>query len=70
MKAIFPEEIELAYTNVPANAENEWANATTYNAGDRVKVTDQEPHRVYKSLRNNNTNKYPPENIEPQVIET
>lgn len=60
----------MTYTNVAVNSESEWSDSTTYTVGDLVQVTDQTPHRVYKSLRGNNTDKYPPDNVDPQTIES
>jgi hypothetical protein len=65
MKVIVPQAIDLESTNVAANSEATWSNATTYALGDLVKVTDIFPNTVYRSLRSTNLNRYPPTHLEP-----
>lgn len=67
MKVIKPQAISLLATNVAANTEAEWSAGTTYALGALVKVTTSVPHKVYRSLRGNNTNRAPADWIEPQV---
>lgn len=81
MKTIVPAPIAIDWdgdaTNVAAPSESEWADTTTYTIDQLCKVTLDEagttevvPHRIYKSLRANNLNKYPPDHVEPEFIET
>ena len=60
-----PDEIELIYTNVTDNTEDEWSSSTTYDLNSVVKVTTSTPHKVYKSLRGNNTARVPEDTLEP-----
>lgn len=53
----------LISSNVPENDYSEWNSGTTYNTGDRVIVTDEGVHKIYESLKDSNTNNYPPDNI-------
>lgn len=63
MKVIFPHEIDLESTTVAANSEAAWSSSTTYSLDDLVQLDST--HKVYKSLRGNNTNRNPPDHIEP-----
>lgn len=67
MKVIAPHTVDLKSTNVTANSEAEWSDATTYALGDLVQVTSAFPHTVYKSLRANNINRPPASNLTPAV---
>jgi len=67
MRVIVPQAITLQSTNVTAPSESEWSSATTYGLNDLVKVTNVTPHRVYRSLRGNNTNRPPATWLTPQV---
>jgi len=65
MKVIIPHDIDVESTNIAANSEAEWVTGTTYGLGDLVQETDVFPNMVYRSLRSNNTGRYPPTNLEP-----
>lgn len=67
-KVIDPIDLDLAYTNIAANTEDEWSDLTTYDLDDLVQVTSQTPHKVFKSLRGNNINRFPPDYLEPVEI--
>ena len=67
MRVIVPHDIDLAYTSVADNSEAEWSASTTYAMGDLAKVSTSFPHRVYRSLRGNNTNRPPANWLVPQV---
>lgn len=64
---IVPVDIELLSTSVAANTEPTWSGSTTYSLGQKVKVISQTPHKVYESLRDDNTNRFPPDYLEPVV---
>ena len=66
-KVIYPHDIDLDWSNVPANTEDEWSSTVTYDMGDMVQVTTTTPHMVYRSLRGNNLNRPPADHIEPMV---
>ena len=66
MKVIRPSEHTLIYTNVAANDEPTWESGTTYAQSALVKVTDVDVHKVYRSTRGGNINRYPPDWTEPQ----
>lgn len=66
-RVVVPHEWTMSATNVAANSEAEWASGTTYDLDDLVQVTDISVHKVYKSLRGNNTNRYPPDHTETLV---
>jgi hypothetical protein len=62
MLIVEPLTIDLSRvtTNVPENDYPEWSSGTTYNAGDTCIVSAV--HKIYASLKNTNTNHYPPDN--------
>lgn len=66
MRVIVPHDIDLKSTSVADDSESEWASITTYALGARVKVSTAFPHRIYKSLRGNNTNRPPAAWLVPQ----
>ena len=68
MRVVVPHPIELSYTNVAAASQSEWSSSTTYGAGDEVLVSDDRVHKIYRSLRGNNVNRYPPDHLEPVEI--
>ena len=68
MRVVVPHPIELSYTNVAAASQSEWSSSTTYGAGDEVLVSDDRVHKIYRSLRGNNVNRYPPDHLEPIEI--
>ena len=59
----------LAATNVPENDEAEWASGTTYATGDVVMVTDAGIHRRYESLKDSNTDNYPPDTTKENLTD-
>jgi len=65
MKVLTPHPISLISSSVAVNSEPEWSGGTTYSLGNIVKVTTATPHKLYKSLRDNNLNRPPAEWIEP-----
>jgi hypothetical protein len=67
MRVIEPHDLTLVSTSVAANSEPEWSSVTTYDLDDTVQVTDRTPHKVFRSLRGSNINRYPPDWTEPQV---
>ena len=69
MQVIVPAEIDIRSTNVAASTEAEWSSSTTYSLNDLVKVTVEAPNKIYRSLRDNNTNRNPSDYLEP-VTET
>jgi len=69
MRVISPRVIDLSYTNIPANSEDEYSDVTSYSIGDLVQVTDIDPNKIYKSLRDSNLDNYPPDNTDPTVLE-
>jgi hypothetical protein len=68
-KTIDPHDIDLIWSNVTANTEDEWSDVVTYDLGDLVQVTTTTPHMVYRSLRGNNLNRPPADHLET-VVET
>ncbi len=66
-RVVIPHERTMSATNVPANSEAEWSSGSTYDLDDLVQVTDIPVHKVYRSLRGNNTDRYPPDHIETLV---
>lgn len=67
MRVVDPYEITLSYSNVDEDSNPEWSAVTTYGQDDEVKVTTgQRVHKVYRSLRGNNLNRYPPDWLDPQ----
>lgn len=60
MRVIVPSTVTLTNTNVPANAEAEYAAGTTYALGNTVQIASL--HRVYESLVGANVGNYPPDN--------
>lgn len=57
----------LTATNVPEDDEPEWDSATTYADGDVVMVTDAGVHKRYESLKDSNTDNYPPDNTKADL---
>lgn len=65
MNVIDPVAVTLLSTSVAESTLDEWDSEETYSLNDVVKVTDQPVHKTYISLRDNNTNRYPPQSLEP-----
>ena len=63
MRLIKLKAINLIYSNVAEDEYPEWADSVTYNKGDRVKVTDKTPYKIYESLIDNNIGNYPPDSV-------
>jgi hypothetical protein len=68
MRVVVPYPIELSYTNVAAASQSEWSSATTYGADAEALVSDDRVHKIYRSLRGNNVNRYPPDHLEPVEV--
>lgn len=68
MKVVEPHEITLSYTNVAADSRLEWSDLTTYDLDDEVLVSDFRVDKIYRSLRGNNIDRYPPDHLEPIEI--
>lgn len=65
MKVIVPKPITLISSNVAEDTTPEWDESTTYSSGDEVLVTGLGENGItkkYKSLQDNNTGHYPPDN--------
>jgi hypothetical protein len=52
---------QFVASNVPEDDETEWDSTTTYSDGDVVMVTDAGVHKRYESLKDSNTDNYPPD---------
>lgn len=62
MKLVRPMAIDdaaLASSNVAETDHTAWSGATTYAAGDRVRVVSTDYHKVFESLVGSNTNNNP-----------
>lgn len=68
MKVVDPYDITLSYSNVAAASQSEWSAVTTYDLDDEVLVSDFRVDKIYRSLRGNNVNRYPPDHLDPIEI--
>lgn len=61
MRLIYPKAITLDSSTIAANSDgySEWSSGTTYAIGNMVMVTTVEPHKIYESLADSNTNNPP-----------
>lgn len=71
MRVIIPQAIDLQSSNVDASELPEWDSTSTYASGDQVKVTletdgstPRQPHKIYTSNIDSNTDNYPPDNLD------
>ena len=65
MRLIVPKPITLVSSNVAEDTRPEWDSSATYNTDDEVIVKNIENNgitKIYKSLLDNNTGNYPPDN--------
>lgn len=60
---------QFVASNVPENDETEWASGTTYSTGDKVMVTDAGVHKRYESLKDSNTDNYPPDTTKDDLTD-
>lgn len=72
MQALEPKRINLVSTNIAGPLEDLYDPEHTYSAGELAVVAFEEdgdtprtPHVEYRSLRANNTGRYPPEHLTP-----
>lgn len=61
MRLIYPKAITLDSSTIAVGSDgySEWSAGTTYATGNKVMVTTAEPHKIYESLQNSNTNHAP-----------